>query len=115
MKGDGDEVCCEAAGGFLFKSKYIGKPFGREGLNKGWRVQLKFQLGLHIKDYNLLCLLNQYLGNIGSIHLARNRNIANYSIDSIKDLNKLISLLDSYPLLTQATKGDGLILFYLKK
>ena len=41
--------------------------------------------------------------------------MVNYSIDSIKDLNKLISLLDSYPLLTQAPKGDGLILFYLKK
>ena len=28
----------------------------------GWRVQLKFQLGLHIKDLNLLYLLQQYLG-----------------------------------------------------
>lgn len=75
----------------------------------GWRIQLKFQLGLHIKDYNLLCLLNQYLGNIGSIHLARNRNIANYSIDSIEDLNKFIVHFNNYPLLTQ--KAADLILF----
>ena len=40
----------------------------------GWRVQLKFQIGLHTKDLNLLSLLQQHLGGIGSIH---------YSIDSI--------------------------------
>jgi len=67
----------------------------------GWRVQLKFQIGLHTKDLNLLCLLQQYLGGIGSIHLARNRYIANYSIYSIKDLNNLIFHLENYPLLTQ--------------
>ena len=37
-------------------------------------------------------MLQQYLGGIGSIHLARNREIVNYSIDSIKDLNKLVYL-----------------------
>lgn len=75
----------------------------------GWRVQLKFQMGLHIKDFNLLCLLQQHLGGIGSIHLSRNRDIANYSIDSIKDLNNLIIHLEDYPLLTQ--KAADLLLF----
>jgi hypothetical protein len=41
------------------------------------------------------------LGGIGSIHLAKNRDMANYSIDSIEDLNKLIIHLEKYPLLTQ--------------
>jgi hypothetical protein len=54
------------------------------------RVQLKFQISLHTKDLNLLCLLQQHLGGIGSIHLAQNRDIANYSINSIEDLNNLI-------------------------
>lgn len=67
----------------------------------GWRVQLKFQIGLDTKDLNLLYLLQQYLGSIGFIHLARNREIVNYSIDSIEDLNKLILHLEKYPLLTQ--------------
>ena len=62
---------------------------------------MKFQIGLHTKDLNLLCLLQQHLGGIGSIHLARNRDIVNYSIDSIKDLNNLIFYLEKYPLLTQ--------------
>lgn len=75
----------------------------------GWRVQLKFQIGLHIKDLNLLYLLQQYLGGIGSIHSALNRDIVNYSIDSIEDLNKLIIYLEKYPLLTQ--KAADLSLF----
>jgi len=75
----------------------------------GWRVQLKFQIGLHTKDLNLLCLLQQHLGSIGSIHLAKNRDIVNYSIDSIKDLYKLIFHLEKYPLLTQ--KSADFLLF----
>ena len=75
----------------------------------GWRVQLKFQIGLHTKDLNLLYLLQQHLGGTGSIHLARNRDIVNYSMDSIKDLNKLIFHLEKYPLLTQ--KSADFLLF----
>ncbi len=41
------------------------------------------------------------MGGIGSIHLARNREIVNYSVDYIEDLNKLILHLEKYPLLTQ--------------
>ena len=67
----------------------------------GWRAQIKFQIGLHTKDLNLLYLLQEHLGGIGSIHLARNREIVNYSVDSIEDLNKLILHLEKYPLLTQ--------------
>jgi hypothetical protein len=49
------------------------------------------------------------LAGIGSIHLANNREIVNYSIDSIHDLNKLIFYLEQYPLLTQ--KSADLLLF----
>jgi hypothetical protein len=69
---------------------------------------LKFQLGLHTKDLNLLCL-QQHLGGIGSIYLAQNRDIVNYSIDSIKDLNNLVIYLENYPLFTQ--KAADLSLF----
>lgn len=66
-------------------------------------------IGLHIKDLDLLCLLQEYLDGIGSIHLARNRDIVNYSVDSIKDLNKLLFHLENYPLITQ--KAADLLLF----
>jgi hypothetical protein len=49
------------------------------------------------------------LGGIGSIHLARNRDIVKYSIDSIEDLGELIAHLEKYPLLTQ--KAADLLLF----
>ena len=75
----------------------------------GWRVELKFQIGLHAKDLNLLYLLQQYLDGIGSLHLAEKRKIINYSIDSIKDLNKLFIHFNKYPLLTQ--KAADLWLF----
>lgn len=75
----------------------------------GWRVQLKFQLSLHTKDYFLLYLLQQYLGGIGSIHKNKNRDIVNYSIESIEGLNKLVFHLDKYPLLTQ--KAADFLLF----
>lgn len=75
----------------------------------GWRAQLKFQIDLHSKDLNLLILLQQYLGGIGSIHRTRSRDVANYSIDSIKDFDNLIVHLEKYPLLTQ--KAADFLLF----
>jgi len=70
---------------------------------------LKFQIGLHSKDLNVLYRLQEYLGGIGSIHLVKNGEVVNYSIDSIGDLNKLISHFEKYPLLTQ--KAADLLLF----
>jgi len=62
------------------------RPSAPSGTKAGGRVQFKFQIGLHTKDLNLLYLLQQYLGGIGSMHLAQNRDIVNYSIDSVRPL-----------------------------
>ena len=67
----------------------------------GWRIEPKFQLGLHIKDYNVLYQLQFFLGGAGEIYRIRERNFVNYSICSIKDLNKLVFYLEKYPLFTQ--------------
>lgn len=67
----------------------------------GWRVEPKFQLGLHRKDYDVLSQLQLFLDGAGGIYLARNSEFVNYIISSIKDLNKLIVHLEKYPLLTQ--------------
>jgi hypothetical protein len=75
----------------------------------GWRAELKFQIGIHTKDLNLLYLLQHHLGGIGSIHLHESRDIVNYSIDSIEGFNKLIVYLEKYPLLTQ--KAADFLLF----
>ena len=75
----------------------------------GWRVEPKFQLGLHRKDYDVLSQLQLFLGGAGAIYLVRKGEFVNYIISSIKDLNKLILHLEKYPLLTQ--KSADLFLF----
>jgi hypothetical protein len=75
----------------------------------GWRVQSKFQIGLHKRDLSLLLQIQQFLGGIGSIYIHPTRNIVNYSVDSIKDLAILINHFEKYPLLTQ--KAADFILF----
>jgi LAGLIDADG endonuclease len=70
---------------------------------------LKFQIGLYLRDLDLLLKLQQYLGGIGSIHKDPKRNRVIYSIDSNKYLTKLILHLEKYPLLTQ--KAADLFLF----
>lgn len=75
----------------------------------GWRIQSKFQMGLHKRDLSLLLQLQQYLGGIGSIYKNSTINKVNYSIDSKKDLLNLINHLERCPLLTQ--KAADFILF----
>jgi len=75
----------------------------------GWRVQSKFQMGLHKRDLSLLLQLQQFFNGIGSIYINPTLNKVNYSIDSNKDLIKLIIHLDKYPLLTQ--KAADFMLF----
>ena len=75
----------------------------------GWRVQSKFQIGLHIKDLNLLLKLQQYLQGIGTIHKYPKQNKVIYSIDCNKDLQKLLIHFNKYPLISQ--KAADLYLF----
>ena len=75
----------------------------------GWRVQSKFQMGLHKRDLPLLLQLQQNFGGMGSIHINPTLNKVNYSVDSKKDLTNLILYLEKYPLLTQ--KAADFILF----
>ena len=67
----------------------------------GWRVEPKFQLGLHRKDHDVLSQLQLLLGGAGAIYIVRKGEFVNYMISSMEDLNKLILLLEKYPLLTQ--------------
>jgi len=76
--------------------------------NLGWRVQSKFQMGLHMRDFELLLKLQQYFNGIGSIYMDNSRNRAMYSVDSNKDLKILIDHFEKYPLLTQKA-GDWIL------
>ena len=74
----------------------------------GWRAQSKFKFSLHNRDLSLLLQFKQNLGGIGTIHINSSRNIVNLSVDSKKDLTKLINHLETYPrplgLLTQGQR-----------
>jgi hypothetical protein len=70
---------------------------------------LKFHLGLHIKDLNILYTLQESLGGIGAIYLKQKRDLADFTIFSNKDLNKLILFLEKYPIITK--KAADYILF----
>ena len=74
----------------------------------GWRTELKFQIGLHVKDLNLLHLLQEYLQGVGFINLSYKRDLVNYSINSLHGWNVLIAHLDMHPLRTQK-QGDYLL------
>lgn len=76
----------------------------------GWRIECKFQLGLHKRDLPLLLQVKEFLEGIGKIYSSNvNPDIINYSISSNKDLSILINHLKIYPLLTQ--KGGDFLLF----
>lgn len=64
----------------------------------GWRVQARFQIGLHKNDLALLQKLQQYLGGVGSIH--PNKDLYLYFIDSKEGLRNLINHVEAYPLQT---------------
>lgn len=75
----------------------------------GWRIQSKFQIGLHLKDLCLLQQIKGYLKGAGSLHIDGKKNRVIYSIDSNKDLIKLIEHLNEYPLISQ--KAADYLLF----
>ena len=64
---------------------------------------------MHIKDLNLLLKLQQYLEGIGTIHQYSKQVKVIYSIDSNKDLQKLLIHFNKYPLISE--KAADLYLF----
>lgn len=64
----------------------------------GWTVYLQFGIRLHIKDNQLLNLIQGYF-NVGNITLGK--ELCQYRVTSIKDLEIIINHFDNYPLITQ--------------
>jgi hypothetical protein len=65
----------------------------------GWRVQVRFQIGLHRNDLVILQKLQQYIGGVGSLH--PNKDLYIYFIDSLEGLRSMINHVEAYPLKTQ--------------
>jgi LAGLIDADG endonuclease len=74
----------------------------------GWRIQSKYQISLHVRDLPLLIKIQQHFEGIGSVSISR--DLAFYSVSSLKDLVQIIiPHFLKYPLLTQ--KGADFLLF----
>ena len=66
----------------------------------GWRVQAKFQIGLHLRDLSIILQVQEFFGGIGSI--GKSGDMVFYSVSSVKDLtNTIIPHFLIYNLLTQ--------------
>ena len=65
----------------------------------GWRVQLFFQINLHVKDRALLENIKDYL-EVGKIHNS-GKNLIQYRIQTFDELTILIKHLETYPLISK--------------
>jgi hypothetical protein len=64
-----------------------------------YQIQAIFKITLHNKDYDLLCQVKDYFGS-GSV-TKHGETTLQYTVKSIKDLDRIISHFDTYPLLSQ--------------
>jgi len=75
-----------------------------KGYKTGWRVQACFQIGLHIRDIELLRKIKLFFNNVGCIN-ELNNNIVVYQIRDVKDLtNVVIPHFEKFPLFTNKEK-----------
>jgi hypothetical protein len=69
----------------------------------GWKIEARFQIGLHRKDLVILELIQTYFG-LGTIS-KQGENSVGYRVTRTQDLLKIIDHFNKYPLVTQK-KGD---------
>jgi len=70
-----------------------------------WEIQPSFKIELHIKDLELLRLIQKFF-NVGNIKVFKDK--AAYYVSSIKDITIIINHFDNYPLVTKKY-GDFLL------
>jgi len=73
----------------------------------GWKIEARFQIGLHIKDRVILELIQSYFG-LGTIS-KQGKDSVGYRVTRTKDLIKIIDHFNKYPFVTQ--KQADFVLF----
>jgi len=81
------------------ESSFCISIYKSDSIKIGWRIQASFQIGLHIKDQNLLESIKLFFG-VGNIYIHGKDSII-YQVGSLKDLEIIIAHFDKYPLQTQ--------------
>lgn len=62
----------------------------------GWQVQARFIIEVNIKDIDLIYKIQKFFSGIGSVSIRK--NVANYSIQGIKDITNIVNHFNKYPL-----------------
>ena len=73
--------------------------FKSNNYKMGYQIQAIFKTTIHKKDFNLLCQIKDYLA-VGKI-TKHGETTLQYTVKSLKDLDKIISHFDQYPLYSQ--------------
>lgn len=73
----------------------------------GWSLSNRFELHIHIKDYEILEEIREFFGGVGSI--IYDKNSVHYSVRSVSELEIIIKHFDNYPLLSN--KYGDFVLF----
>lgn len=68
-------------------------------LKVGWAIELKFAIGLHIKELALLEAIQKFFG-VGKLY-NQGKNAKQFRVSSIKDIELIINHFDKYPLISQ--------------
>jgi hypothetical protein len=65
----------------------------------GFRLQARFIIEIHIKEINILNMIQSFFGGIGTITINPNKRSARYSVVGINDINNfIITHFENYPL-----------------
>lgn len=75
-------------------------------MRSGWSVKLVFSIHLHVKDIDILYMIQKFVG-VGNVTM--HKDTANYQVVSMTDLLRVIEHFNLYPLRTQ--KYSDFILF----
>ena len=70
-----------------------------------WEVQLSFKIELHIKELELLRLIQKFF-NVGNIRIFKDK--AAYYVNSLKDISIIVNHFENYPLVSKK-QGDFLL------
>ena len=75
----------------------------------GWWVQVYFQIGLHVRDKDLLLQIKSFFNEIGSVYKMNNKAVI-YQVRNLNEITKvIIPHFENYPLITQ--KQSDFLLF----
>ena len=79
-----------------------------EKVSIGWRITMSFTINLHERDRGVLELISNYLG-LGKISQSRDR-LVQLRIESIKEIEAVISYFQKYPLITEKSADFALFM-----